>query len=107
LSKLLRVVDAWEYLNTKAFGGELAKPTIVVWEDLYLTSKKTRHKLHGAYDEKKAKIWLSHDDPQKLETLYHEMVHQFMFEVLGEEKFDSHGEVFKSVYNKGLERLAV
>ena len=107
MSKLLRVVDAWEYLNEKAFDSSLSKPTIAVWAQLYATAKGGKSALHGAYDDKKAKIWLLHNDEHKLETLYHEMCHQFMHEVLGEEKFYTHGKVFKEVYQKGLERLAI
>jgi len=105
LSKLLRVIDAWDYLNDRAFGGAMTRPKIAVQEELISIHKKEKFPLHGAYDEKKHKIWLNHKSAGKLETLYHEMCHQYMHEVLEEEKFWQHGKVFALVYKKGIEKL--
>ena len=102
--KLLRVIDAWDYLNDKAFDGWMVRPRILVWAQLEILSRGKKIHLLGAYDNQKNTIWLRYGEPDMVETLFHEMCHQFCWEVLGE-SHEKHGEIFKSVYRKGLEKL--
>lgn len=102
--KMLRVIDAWDYLNDIAFDSEMTRPKIVVWDDLEIIRKGKKYPLDGAYDPHKRKIWLYYGDKNKLETLFHEMVHQFVYDILGDIRSE-HGKVFQEVYKEGLRRI--
>lgn len=102
---LLRVIDAWDYLNEVAFKGELTRPLFKVDSRLFSYIQDGKEPLYGGYDTSKRKIYLLWKDKHKLETLYHEMCHQFIHEFYGEKKAYSHGKLFKEVYKKGLEML--
>jgi hypothetical protein len=103
--RLLRVIDAWDYMNDLLFNGEMARPKIVVWAKLHMVVKGKRYDLRGAYDPKKHQIWLLHGDKDSLETMFHEMIHQYLAEVLGESE-TAHGALFWEVYNEKLELLS-
>lgn len=104
MNKFLRVVDAWDYLNDVCFKGEMARPKIVVWAELHGFENGKKIPLDGAYSIETSKIWLRHGSRHLLESLYHEMCHQFIGEILGD-KYQKHGELFNEVYVKGIELL--
>lgn len=80
----LRIWDAWDYLNDHAFGGELVKPSIEVWENIWQQDEnRKKYRLEGCYLPGTGTIILWYKGTHVLETLYHEMVHQYMHEVLG------------------------
>lgn len=103
--KLLRVIDAWDYLNERCFDGEMIRPRIVVWAKLFMQVKKNKIDLNGAYDKDKNTIWLRYGIEDMLGTLYHEMCHQYKTEVLLDDAGGDHGKVFYEVYEEGIRRL--
>lgn len=96
----------WEYLNAVAFRGEMTRPPIFLYEKIHMRVNRgwSPVEVHGAYDPTLG-LYISKDDPAEVyETLYHEMCHQFIWEILGDYKA-GHGQLFKDVYNKGIELL--
>lgn len=102
----MRLPQVWEYFNEVAFGGHMVRPPIFLYKSLAIQVKKKQYEVFGAYAGKPTwGIWLSKEGLKDIyETLYHEMCHQFLEEIEGEIEH-GHGERFKTVYNKGLERL--
>lgn len=111
IKRPLRIVDAWDYLNDVCFDGEMIRPTFKVWLNLQMVTKGKKYKLLGCYDkspkEKKGIIWISykHEDNSQLETLFHEMVHQYINEVLDDKNYHHHGTLFWDIYYERMERL--
>lgn len=107
----LRIFDAWDFLNEAAFNGEMVRPKIMVWEKLYYKDRTAKGykdgkkiTVLGAYTPSQNTIFLWWKGGNKLETLYHEMVHQYVDEVLMRDNV-SHGPVFQEAYKDGLENI--
>jgi hypothetical protein len=107
---------AWNYLNDAAFAGEMKKPCILAYRSLIFSHTERGNKayLFGAYHPPQNGVQgypseilvfrrLTKED--QLETLYHEMCHQFCHEILGEPN-TGHGPLFWNIYNEGVIRLA-
>ena len=99
-----RLIDAWDYLNEKAFGGEMVRPRFRVEYRLFLKHQGRKYLMYGAYFNGTIYISWLHDAESKLETLFHEMCHQYICEIL-DEHWAGHGKLFKEVYARGLEKL--
>lgn len=102
----LRIWDAWDWLNDVAFHGELTKPKIEVWANLYQAypnDKNKKYRLNGCFLPDSNKILLWYKGEAVLQTLYHEMVHQHMWEVVDE--YIGHGSEFWYEYGAGMERI--
>ena len=101
---------AWRYINDVCFGGEMAKPTILAFSGPLWSANKEL--LVGCYHPNSGEILLhvgsygDHHEGGILESLYHEMVHQYIDEVLGDDgHYKDHGKVFWEVYGEGLRKL--
>lgn len=101
---------AWRFLNDVCFEGELTHSKILCFKGSLWGH--AGNLLVGAYHCDSSEILLhtgvhSAENPGgTLETLYHEMVHQYINEVL-DATYDGadHGRLFHETYNIGLERL--
>ena len=104
----LRVVDAWDFLNEHAFNDELVRPSLKVSYRIFQKSNGKRHQLLGAYGDSiqyGKTIFISHlHDENPVESLFHEMVHQYQDEVLDSD-YTTHGKEFKEIYAEAQERL--
>ena len=109
---MLNLNDAWEFLNDKAFNGEMVHPRILAHNIILgadLDGGSEKEVLFGAYQDgggSRGEILLLKKlkDEYLLETLYHEMCHQFVYEVLLNDKVQ-HGQMFNEIYKEGLQRL--
>ena len=103
---------AWEILNDVCFDGELIRPRIYAYNTLIESPSTTKERVfllgayqHGCDDHRnEILIWnrLGHLD--KLEALYHEMVHQYLHEVL-EEHGGGHPATYYEIYDEGVNKL--
>lgn len=84
----------WRKFNEEAFDGQLQQPYFGVIR----SAKTDGHYEHYPGRKKKGKIAISRvifdDEDRMLGTLLHEMVHQWQFEVLGEDT-SGHDDTFK------------
>lgn len=92
---------AWEFLNLTAFDGEMDLPKIYVFKHIQHPFDPSLD-VHGAYHVD-GEIWLMRR-PDWLEVLYHEMCHQYLVEVNGD-NVTNHGKEFQEVYEAGLPKL--
>jgi hypothetical protein len=90
--KLSGYKKIWKDLNARNFGGVLVMP------DMKLSRNRRQH---GAYNHQYmifAKnpncYWIAK------ETVYHEMVHQYICEFLGREDYHYHRGIFRKTYSK-------
>ena len=103
---------AWRYINDVCFAGEMIKPKILAFQGSLWTNNKDEL-LVGAYHIGSGEILLhvgSYKDDHRggvLEALYHEMVHQYIDEVLldSQREYKDHGKLFHEVYREGLLKL--
>lgn len=100
---------AWDYLNKVAFGGQMTRPKIMAFRGCIESEVGL---LLGCYHLGSSELMIHvgsfHEHPKSkgiLETLYHEMCHQFKHEILLDDTGGDHGKVFKEIYLEGLRRL--
>lgn len=104
---------AWRYLNDVCFGGELAPPKILCYHaTIWANMDSQKEILAGTYHIPSSEImvhvgeYTDWNEGGPLETLYHEMVHQYINEVLDASKEGpDHGPLFKEIYESGLIEL--
>jgi hypothetical protein len=103
---------AWKYLNEVCFGEEMAPPKILCYHATIWGSDAHDEVLAGTYHIPSSEImvhvgqYVDWNDGGALETLYHEMVHQYINEVLDASKENpDHGALFNEVYESGLVKL--
>jgi hypothetical protein len=101
--------NAWEYLNERAFDGCMRKPAIYayhagIWHGKEPLAGCYHWPSGGSWDRSEILVSKRLNDMGMLETLFHEMCHQYIHEVLLRPDV-AHGKVFKEVYNEGLRRL--
>lgn len=100
MAALRALVQEYGELNWSHFGGQLAPIPLAVTRD---------QSLHGCYraDPRRidmaADLLVGHSWGEVVEVLKHEMVHQFVYEVLGEREEAAHGPIFQ----RTCERLGV
>jgi hypothetical protein len=101
---------AWRYINEVAFDDELNPAKIHAFRGT-LWGPDRDQVLVGAYHIDSGEIllhtgsWVDEHDGGVLEALYHEMVHQYIEEVLLDQESSPHGKVYREVYNEGLEKI--
>jgi len=101
---------AWRFINEQCFDGELVNAAIHCFSGTIWGDKGQR--LYGTYHISGNEIllhtgWYAHEHVEgPLETLYHEMVHQYIEQVLdASDDYADHGKLFWGLYYDGLERL--
>ena len=99
----------WRYLNDACFDGEMHHAKIHCFRgSLWGVQGQL---LVGCYHPGSGEILLhvgTYKEDHRggsLEALYHEMVHQYIDEVLMDFEAADHGLLFKQVYRNGLEKL--
>ena len=101
---------AWRILNEVCFDDELSSAKIHAFRST-IYGWKEAEVLIGAYHPDSSEIlvhiggYVNMHEGGILEALYHEMVHQYIEEVLMDRDSAPHGKLFKDIYNNGLERL--
>ena len=95
--KLRTIQNIYDSLNRENFGGRLERPTI----------RLTRHKDNHAHyqfggNTSRTLMEFNPADTRGLQemraTVFHEMVHQFVYEILDTVEKDDHGDVFWLTY---------
>jgi hypothetical protein len=92
--KLLTIKLVYDELNKSHFSGALTRPRILIkrWRNAYAQYVTTHRENTLEFNLRRLKY------PQARSVIYHEMVHQYVEEILDIQEDDHHGEIFWKVY---------